>query len=79
MFVKKRQPEWLPFVTIVTALYLIVEFGFNARLLDVIGATPTADQLHSIEQYGRYISGFAVALMVWGWLTARPRKHVGHR
>lgn len=79
MLAKKDRPEWLPFVTVATAIYLIVEFAFNARLLDVIGGVPTPMQLQDIEQYGRTISGFAVALVLWGWLIERSRSKVTGR
>lgn len=61
------------FVTLATAIYLCIELAFNARLLDVIGGLASAEQLHNIESYGRAISGFAVALMLWGWLIERSR------
>ena len=50
-----------------------IELAFNARLLDVIGGLASAEQLHHIESYGRAISGFAVALMLWGWLIESSR------
>lgn len=79
MLVKKSKSEWLPFVTVATAVYLIVEFAFNARLLDVIGGVPTTAQLNDIEKYGRTISGFAVALVFWGWLIECSRSKITGR
>ena len=50
---------------ILTALYLTVELGFNARLLDTVGGTATADEIDKIELYGRWISGAALTLFAW--------------
>ena len=48
-----------------TATYLLVELGFNARLLDTVGGTATAEEIDSIEIYGRWISGAALTLFSW--------------
>ncbi|MGD0189130.1 MAG: hypothetical protein ABSD74_00145 [Rhizomicrobium sp.] len=40
--------------------------SFNARLLDVVGGLPSHDEVQSIEHWGRYISGTALALAIWG-------------
>ncbi len=58
-------------VTLLTALYLCFELGFNARLLDVVGSAATESQLHDIERYGRVLSGIAVALVVLQWSLAK--------
>lgn len=58
-------------VGLMTALYLCFELAFNARLLDVVGGAPTADQLHQIEIFGRTLSGVAVALVVLQRLLRR--------
>lgn len=50
---------------VLTATYLSVELGFNARLLDIVGGTATAEEIDSIEIYGRWISGAALTLFVW--------------
>ncbi|NLC37112.1 MAG: hypothetical protein GX772_11850 [Alcaligenaceae bacterium] len=63
---KTQRPDWLWVLTITTAVYLVIEFAFNARLLDVVGGMPNNEQLSDIEEYGRRISGFAVALLFWG-------------
>ena len=52
------------FLGLITALYLCVELAFNARLLDVVGGGASESQIHSIEIYGRTLSGIAVALIV---------------
>jgi len=52
------------FVALLTALYLCVELAFNARLLDVVGGGASESQMHSIEIFGRTLSGIALALFV---------------
>ena len=54
-----------------TLLYLIVEMGFNARLLDVVGGLASPDEVESIEFYGRLIAGTAVALLGLGWVLKK--------
>lgn len=48
-----------------TVLYLILELGFNARLLDVAGGVPDAVALDGVELYGRALSGVGAALLLW--------------
>lgn len=48
--------------------YLVFELAFNARLLDVVGAGASSDEVHAIEVYGRSLSGIAFGLMVFGFL-----------
>jgi hypothetical protein len=50
---------------ILTALYLTVELAFNARLLDTVGGTASAEEIDKIEIYGRWISGAALTLFAW--------------
>ncbi|MCG2583908.1 hypothetical protein [Massilia sp. TS11] len=68
-----HQPRagWVVLMTVVTALYLLVECGFNSRLLDVVGGMPDKHAVESIEVFGRSLSGFAVALMFWPALLKR--------
>lgn len=58
-----------------TLLYLIVEMGFNARLLDVVGGLASQHQVESIEVYGRLIAGTAVALLGLGAVLKRSLHH----
>lgn len=64
--VLQRVPWYVYVITALTAIYLIVELSFNARLLDVVGGASPPDAVHSIEYWGRGISGAALALAVWG-------------
>ncbi|HTQ15422.1 MAG TPA: hypothetical protein VMH86_16250 [Rhizomicrobium sp.] len=60
------RPAYLIPITVLTGIYLACELSFNARLLDVVGGTPTKPEVDSIEHFGRYISGAALALALWG-------------
>jgi hypothetical protein len=51
---------------VLTLIYLMVELGFNARLLDTVGGTATSEEIDAIERFGRIISGAALTLFVWG-------------
>jgi hypothetical protein len=62
---------WVWLMALLTGAYLLVECGFNARLLDVVGGMPDPDAVHEIERYGRSLSGLAAALMFWPWLLKR--------
>lgn len=62
-FVRNPRSFWLLFITITTFLYLLVEFSFNSRLLDVVGGIAAADEVELIEKNGRLISGFAAVLV----------------
>jgi hypothetical protein len=59
-------PLYVYIITILTAIYLIVELSFNARLLDVTGGNTSISQVKAIEYWGRGISGAALTLAVWG-------------
>lgn len=59
------RPAYLWIVLCATLAYLVLELGFNARLLDVVGGGANLDQIHAIERWGRAISGFALALALW--------------
>lgn len=65
------RPRWLWHVCLATALYLIVELAFNARLLDVVGGGASSEEIEKIEVWGRIISGFALALIFWPAIIKR--------
>jgi len=52
-------------LTGITLIYLLLEFAFNARLLDAVGGVGSADAIEGIETWGRCLSGFALALFFW--------------
>lgn len=62
---RSRRPAWLYVLAFITGAYLLVEMGFNSRLLDVVGGGASLDEIHSIERWGRGLSGFALALFFW--------------
>lgn len=61
----KRHRYFVP-LAIATLLYLTVEFAFNARLLDAAGGLASPNAIESMERWGRFLSGFAVALALDG-------------
>ena len=63
-------PRQTLFVALLTAIYLCFELAFNARLLDVVGGAASNEQIHSIETFGRALSGVAVALLVLQFLLS---------
>ena len=68
----RRQERLLALVMLtLTLLYLMVEMGFNARLLDVVGGLASRHQVESIEFYGRLIAGTAVALLGLGMVLKK--------
>ncbi len=68
IFPNKGRPESLWIMTVVTIGYLLVEFSFNSRLLDALGGISAATNIDGIEKWGRCISGFAAALMLWPFI-----------
>lgn len=62
------------FVVFLTLVYLCVELAFNARLLDVVGAAASEEQINAIEVYGRTLSGVAFALFVLQICLARRHR-----
>ncbi|HEU4603872.1 MAG TPA: hypothetical protein VFS24_17990 [Steroidobacteraceae bacterium] len=71
----ETRPAWLWITAAATLVYLVVEFSFNARLLDVIGGTASEREIDSIQKWGRIISGFAFALAIWPVLIRWLAKH----
>jgi hypothetical protein len=70
LLAREPRPGWLWIVGPATLAYLIVEFSFNARLLDAVGGTATPCAVDSIETWGRALSGCAVALALWPTLLS---------
>lgn len=67
-FLVKGKQRGLLFLAIITVLYLMSEFAFSAWLIDVLAADSTPEEIQRVEHYGRLISGFAVALLLWPWV-----------
>ncbi len=77
IFPRKGRGGTLYILTAVTLAYLLLEFSFNSRLLDAVGGLTASTSIQGIEQWGRLLSGFAVALLAWPWILhgrvpARP-------
>ena len=52
------------FLIVLTTVYLCLELGFNARLLDALGGHVTTSDVHGLETWGRWLSGAAIALLL---------------
>lgn len=57
-----------------TAVYLLFEIGFNARLLDVAGSTAGTREIDGLEIHGRLLSGVGAALLIAGAALRRWHK-----
>ncbi len=68
---------WPFFILVATGCYLTVEFSFNARLLDLVAHQFQPSAVAPIQHWGRLLSGFAAALLLWGWIPhlLRPGRH----
>jgi hypothetical protein len=51
---------------ILSIAYLIVELGFNSKVLDAVGTLSTASDFDALEKWSRVISGAALTLALWG-------------
>jgi hypothetical protein len=71
LFGQQPRAPWVWIMALVTGAYLLVECGFNSRLLDVVGGMPDHAAVEAIEQYGRSLSGIALALVCWPWVLKR--------
>lgn len=67
---------YIPYITIITITYLVFELAFNARLLDVIGRPSSENTIHSIECWGRILSGLAVTIFIWGTFVMPSKRSV---
>lgn len=78
LFSRQPRAAWVWVMAIVTGAYLLVECGFNSRLLDVVGGMPGKHAVEAIEVRGRLISGVAVALVLWPFLLRRGARRGWH-
>ncbi len=62
---------WYVIVLLVTASYLCVELSFSSELLHIISSDASMTRVLSIERAGRLISGFALGLVFWSFLTPK--------
>jgi len=64
----KRKRQRTIILLALTALYLVFELSFSAQLLDAAGGDVDMRTIHSLEHWGRTLSGVALALLIWGTL-----------
>ncbi|MCJ8354219.1 hypothetical protein [Novacetimonas hansenii] len=67
----REKRAYAPLMLVLTALYLVFELAFNARLLDITGSFATRRDVDAIEFYGRLISSLALTLAFWGMILRR--------
>jgi hypothetical protein len=69
-----KKPRWLAIsLFTLSLLYLVPEMVFNAKLVNVAGGGSMNDALlHSVELFGRWISGVGVTLLVADLLLKGP-------
>lgn len=75
--VARSRPGYLVPMTVLTLCYLVVELGFNARLLDVTAGIATTEEVAVLERWGRALSGVAVGLAVWSWFVIPKARRKG--
>lgn len=67
--VKQRRAVLI--LILVTLVYLVAELAYSANLLNVVSSARTINDLDGVEQLGRLLSGFAVALAFAGFFIHR--------
>lgn len=67
----KQQRVFTVIMLVVTSLYLVVELGFNARLLDVVGGLATLHEIDRLEIAGRVLSGISMTILALSWQIQR--------
>jgi hypothetical protein len=73
VFSKRKPIVWCWFILFLSALYLLPEIVFNAKLVEVSATSSTAENdnaLYHIELFGRAISGIGVSLLVLDLMPA---------
>lgn len=73
----KFDPQWKRWILIILALevvYILLEFGFNAALLNVAsGLFTDPDALDTIEGIGRTLSGVGLGFLIYGLYAMKFR------
>ncbi len=75
----KSLKYWVLTLFVLNIIYLVVEFAFNAHLVDTasnIGLTQ--DQVNSVEHIGRIVSGIGFALLMSGLIPLKMRESHGN-
>ena len=69
---KASVPRAVPVLLAATLAYLCLEIPFAGRLVEAVVTGGPA--LAEVEREGRVLSGFALALVAWGWLLSPARR-----
>ncbi len=77
IFVNNRWERGVRFTLIVTLLYLFLECSFSAWLVDVMAGESSASEISNVENVGRLLSGFALALMCWPMMLKKGKTWIG--
>lgn len=64
-------PFHVLFMIVTTGLYLSVEVPFATYLLNIFGGQSAAADIHTVEEFGRVLTGIAVFIAVLGWMVPR--------
>lgn len=71
---RRKLPPYVPLMALVTACYLTVEIPFSVRLVEVLGGSPSKDDIDAMENFGRVLTGVAVSIWIVGVLLF-PKLH----
>jgi len=75
---RRKLPPYVPLMALVTACYLTVEIPFSVRLVEVLGGSPSKEDIDAMENFGRMLTGVAVSIWIVGVLLF-PRLHARGR
>jgi len=65
-------PLWYSIMMIAFGvIYLLVELGFNAYLVDTATLNLSLEEIDQLEMFGRSLSGVGLMLLVFGWIKYR--------
>lgn len=74
---KKTQTKpffyWLLILFLLNTLYLVYEFAFNSRLVDVSVSQLTEAEIHAFELEGRFLSGVGLSLLFLRLITIQGK------
>ena len=69
--------RWMLLILVLEIIYIALEFGFNAALLNVAsGLFPDPATLDEIELYGRLLSGVGFGLLLYGLFGMKYRGRI---
>jgi len=72
-----RWKAWILIILCLEVIYIMLEFGFNAALLNVAsGIFPGPESLDDIEMSGRILSGVGFGLLIYGLLGMKYKERI---